>query len=58
MGSSRLPGKMLLPILGDPLIIFLLKKLNTHFDKKNIIVATSKNIENDILEKVCQKKWL
>ena len=55
MGSSRLPGKMLLPILGDPLIIFLLKKLNIHFDKKNIIIATSKNIENDILEKVCKK---
>lgn len=56
MQSTRLPGKVLLPLPfphGVPVldrIIFQLQKLSF---SKTIVVATSINEENDILEKFC-----
>ena len=56
MNSSRLPGKILMPIVGEtPLIGILLKRLKKVKKIDNIIVATSKNKENDILVKFLEK---
>ena len=46
MGSTRLPGKVMYPIHGVPLIELLLKRLAQAKRINTIIVATSKNPEN------------
>ncbi len=50
MGSSRLPKKVLKEIVGKPLIELLLSRLSQSKEIDQIIVATSDNYENDILE--------
>ncbi len=56
MNSSRLPGKVLMPIVDKiPLIGILLKRLKKIKKVDKIIVATSKNTENDILVKYLEK---
>lgn len=53
MGSSRLPGKVLKDILGYPLILLTLKRLEKSKEIDNLILATSDKSEDDLLyEKV------
>lgn len=49
MGSSRLPGKVLKVLNGKPLILQLISELKKSLYDLDIIVATSKNPENDQL---------
>ncbi len=53
LGSTRLPDKIIIPFYND-LSIFdiLIEKLKTNFKGMPIILATSTNKENDILEKI------
>lgn len=60
MGSERLPGKVIKPILGKPLIIYTLDRLKkskyideiilatSNLDKDNILEATVKNYEYEV----------
>ena len=57
MNSSRLPGKILMPLVKKlPLIGVLLKRLNKLNKVDKVIVATSKNKENDILVNYLKEK--
>ena len=56
MNSSRLPGKVLLPILGKPLLIFLYERLCHSMLLDNIIVATSINKSDDSIYDVKKNK--
>ena len=49
MGSSRLPGKVMLPVNGIPLIGVLLSRLSMAKKVDKIIVATSNDSQNDKL---------
>lgn len=56
MNSTRLPGKVLLPIPlngSKPIIQWIVDELKKSRFMNEIIVATSVNIENDILIKYC-----
>lgn len=56
MKSTRLPGKILLPIpLGDgkPLLSWITDELKNSKYKGKIIIATSCNLENDVLASFC-----
>lgn len=55
MNSSRLPGKVLLPILDKPLLIFLYERLSQSILLDNIIVATSVNKCDDRIYDICKK---
>lgn len=55
MGSRRLPGKMLLPVNGKPLLLFLIDRLLKEHEKKSIIVATSNKIIDDQIHLLCKK---
>jgi len=55
MNSSRLPGKVLMNILGKPILGYLLERLNRSKLINEIVVATSENKENDAIEKFCVK---
>jgi spore coat polysaccharide biosynthesis protein SpsF len=52
MSSSRLPGKVLMPILGKPMIIHQLERLSRSNRIEKIIVATSTDQSDDILARV------
>lgn len=56
MKSTRLPGKILLPIPlgnGKPLLSWIIDELKNSKYKGKIIVATSGNLENDVLASFC-----
>lgn len=54
MGSSRLPGKTLLPISGRPLLGHLLDRLRRCHRLDGIVVATSRLPENDAIDDFCR----
>lgn len=61
MQSARLPGKILMPIpiwKGKPLLSWIVMELKKSNYKADIIVATSKNKENDVLENFCKKQGI
>jgi len=53
MGSSRLPGKAMTQIKGKPLLGHLISRLKRSEYLDDIVVATSINSENDIIESYC-----
>lgn len=56
MGSSRLPGKVLTPVAGKPLLGHLLDRLSLAHGLDGIIVATSVRPENDAIEAFCRER--
>lgn len=50
MTSSRLPGKVLLPVLGRPLLHHLITRLKAVSSLDEIVLATTVNAIDDILE--------
>ena len=54
MGSSRLPGKILMEINGTTILKLLLERIKKVSDIKKIIVATTINSKDDILAKYCK----
>ena len=53
-GSSRLPRKALLPLLGIPTIAFIIKRLKTSRLTDNIILATTDRTEDDVLTDIAR----
>ena len=61
MQSARLPGKILLPIpiwKGKPLLLWIVEELKKSNYNSDIIIATSQNKENDVLESFCKKQGI
>lgn len=56
MSSSRLPKKVLLPILGESLLYRMIERLQQIKHKASIVIATSENPEDDVIEEFCQAK--
>ena len=48
MGSSRFPGKIMVPINGTTAIELMIKRLSRHPDLQNIVVATSTAATDDV----------
>lgn len=56
MGSTRLPGKVLMPVNGEKSILeMLVERISSAPGLDKIIIATSTNPEDDQLEAFCQK---
>lgn len=52
-GSTRLPQKMILPFYeNEGIFSLILKRLTSIIKKENIILATSTNVNNDVLEDI------
>lgn len=56
MTSSRLPGKVLLPALGQPMIYHLINRLKSVASLDDIVLATTANPSDDILVAFSQKQ--
>ncbi|HSZ24807.1 MAG TPA: glycosyltransferase family protein [Cytophagaceae bacterium] len=55
MTSTRLPGKVMLPLMDKPLLVRMMDRV---LESKNIgkaVVATTMDPEDDIIEEVCNK---
>jgi len=52
--STRLPGKVLLPILEKPVLLHQLDRINASKLKSEVVVATSCNIEDDKIAELCE----
>jgi|TARA_B110000495_G_C23043752_1_gene628665 spore coat polysaccharide biosynthesis protein SpsF len=50
MGSTRLPGKVMMEILNKPFLWHIYQRLKTCKNLENICIATSTDTSNDILE--------
>ena len=55
MGSTRLPGKTLIDVNGEPLLRHLLKRLNNCHRLDHIVVATTCLSEDDVIETYCRE---
>jgi spore coat polysaccharide biosynthesis protein SpsF len=56
MGSSRLPGKMLLPIAGRPLLGRVIDRVKCAGGDCPIVVATSTEAADDAIERYARKE--
>jgi len=52
LGSSRLPKKHLLEIKGKPVIQHLIERIRDNTTIRNIVLCTTEDAEDDILEKI------
>ena len=55
MGSSRLPGKVLKDISGKPMLWHVVNRLRYSKLINKIVVATSVNKKDDVIEKFCKE---
>lgn len=56
MSSSRLPGKVLMPILGEPMLFRHIERLNRSREIDQIVVATSTDASDDALVQACAQR--
>jgi spore coat polysaccharide biosynthesis protein SpsF (cytidylyltransferase family) len=55
MGSTRLPGKMLMPLhQGKSLLYWLIERVKQNHSTQSIVVATSHDSQDDPIESECQ----
>jgi spore coat polysaccharide biosynthesis protein SpsF len=56
MGSTRFPGKMMVDLIGKPVIWHVLKRVKKSESVDKVILATSNNAADDILESEAKKE--
>lgn len=55
MGSTRLPGKIMKELAGKPMLWHVVERSRRAKNADNVIVATTVNPEDDIVEKLCKE---
>lgn len=58
MASTRLPGKVMLPILGKSILALMVERLQMIRHEATIVIATSENAEDDVLVREAQSLGL
>mgnify|MGYP005850299479 CR=1 FL=1 len=58
MGSSRLPGKVLMEINGKPLLWYLLKRLEPLANRADLLLATTDSEKDQVLEEFAKQNRL
>ncbi len=54
MGSSRLPGKVLFPLLEKPVLQHIIERINRSKYVDEVVVATTENVLDDKIVEFCQ----
>lgn len=55
MGSTRLPGKVLMEVLGVPLLKYQIERVKKANLLDKVVVATSTLVGDDVIEKFCRE---
>jgi len=55
MGSSRFPGKVLMPIVGKPMLALQIERIQRSMLIDEIIVATTENPNDDPIEHLAEE---
>ena len=58
MASTRLPGKVMLPVLGKSILALMVERLQMIRHEATIVIATSENAEDDVLVREAQSLGL
>lgn len=58
MSSQRLPGKVLMPIYGIPILLFMAMRVQESRKIDKLIIATSTDKTDDPIRELCQKHKL
>lgn len=58
MGSTRLPGKVLRPLMGRPMIQHIIERVQNGSSVKKTVVLTSVNQSDDALQRFCEKQGI
>jgi len=56
VGSSRLPGKVLLPLAGKELLARMVERVNRSLYKGKVVVATTTNPKDNPIVDLCQRE--
>ena len=56
MTSTRLPGKVLLPLAGEPMLVRLLERLHRVQRAQGIVIATTTNTTDDPIAALCAQQ--
>jgi spore coat polysaccharide biosynthesis protein SpsF len=54
--SSRLPNKILYPLMGKPLLVRMVERVKSAKLSEIVVVATTTNSEDDMIEEICYKE--
>jgi spore coat polysaccharide biosynthesis protein SpsF len=54
--STRLPGKVLLDVGGEPLIIYIYNRIQSHFHLPIIVATTNSNEDDDLVKMLIDKR--
>jgi spore coat polysaccharide biosynthesis protein SpsF len=54
VGSSRLPGKVLAPLAGEPALLRIVERVRASSLAGNVVVATTLGSEDDRIEAICR----
>ncbi len=55
MGSTRLPGKVMLPLNGKPMLLYMINRVKRAKLVEKIVVATTMSKEDDIIVNLCKQ---
>jgi spore coat polysaccharide biosynthesis protein SpsF len=58
MSSTRLPGKVLLPLVGEPLIYRMVERVRRSTLRGQVVVAVTTDSVDDSLVELCQQKGI
>src|SRR4051812_34416655 len=58
MGSSRLPGKVMMKIAGRPLLVYLVERISRARTLDGIIVATTTNPRDNVIIEECERRGI
>ncbi len=58
MGSSRLPGKVMMDLCGKPVIWHVFSRVSQSKLIDRVILATTTNTEDDVVEKFCNRSGI
>jgi spore coat polysaccharide biosynthesis protein SpsF len=55
MGSTRLPGKVMIPLLGEPMLVHEMARIGRSERISSIVVATTDLPADDAIVDLCKK---
>jgi spore coat polysaccharide biosynthesis protein SpsF len=55
MGSTRLPGKTMMDVEGNPLLYHVIQRIKKSKKINKLVIATTSNEEDNVIEEYCKK---